>query len=155
MNMNQHSDCWLPVETHMVIADAKGIAATKGIARLRIPAELHYSAADPWAVKLLFRTDKGIVPWQFARQLLCPDQGSESVEHGDVYVTLPDLGDRDVLIVSLNSPHGTADALLRVTDVNRFLQQTYQIVPIGDEHIHFDFDIEMERLMEPYGGDWG
>ncbi|MTD58810.1 SsgA family sporulation/cell division regulator [Amycolatopsis pithecellobii] len=101
---------------------------------------LSYVTAEPFAVNIAFRTERGRwVEWTFARELLT--QGlAEPTGLGDVRVR-PDLSSaEDLLILEIESPDGYALVEIEREDVERFLDAAAEVVPLGTESEHFDVD---------------
>ena len=115
---------------------------------LPVTAALRYSAADPWAVQVAFRTggaDDLVVEWLFGRQLLTDGLGSP-VGEGDVRVW-PALHDGErVVNLAMTSPSGSALFEIDRDGLTEFLQQTYLAVPTGTESEGIDFDAEVALL---------
>lgn len=112
-----------------------------------IPATLHYDRADPFAVRMTFpapATLEGVeVCWTFARELL--SAGLHRPEgHGDVRVR-PYGYDRTVL--EFHAPEGTAVVHVRTADVQRFLEASGELVPVGLEHLQLDLDSDLAALL--------
>jgi hypothetical protein len=105
-----------------------------------------YSAHEPYAVTLAFRTDQGRwVEWSFARELLVTGL-SEAAGIGDVRVR-PDLASaQDLLAVEIESPDGYAVVEIERDDVERFLDASDAIVPLGAEAEYFDVESLIEEL---------
>ncbi|WAL65384.1 SsgA family sporulation/cell division regulator [Amycolatopsis cynarae] len=101
---------------------------------------LSYVGSEPFAVNLAFRTERGRwVEWTFARELLVTGL-SEPAGIGDVRVR-PDLAtDEDLLILEIESPDGYALVEMEREDVERFLDASAEVVPIGAEDSYFDVD---------------
>ncbi|TVT20664.1 SsgA family sporulation/cell division regulator [Amycolatopsis rhizosphaerae] len=101
---------------------------------------LSYVGSEPFAVNLAFRTERGRwVEWTFARELLVTGL-SEPAGIGDVRVR-PDLAtDEDLLILEIESPDGYALVEMEREDVERFLDASAEVVPIGAEAGYFDVD---------------
>ncbi|NIJ14611.1 hypothetical protein FHU38_005012 [Saccharomonospora amisosensis] len=101
---------------------------------------LSYSASEPFTIALAFRVEPGEwVEWEFARDLLIAGL-SEVAGIGDVRIR-PDLsGNRDLLVLELESPDGYAVVELSRVDVLRFIGQTVELVGLGVESDHLDLD---------------
>ncbi|POX49570.1 SsgA family sporulation/cell division regulator [Streptomyces sp. Ru72] len=112
-----------------------------------IPAVLRYDRSDPFAVRMTFpapATLEGVeVCWTFARELL--SAGLEGPEgHGDVRVR-PYGYERTVL--EFHAPEGTAVVHVHSDEIERFLQRTTELVPVGLEHLQVDLDHDLAELM--------
>jgi hypothetical protein len=107
---------------------------------------LSYVGTEPFAVNLAFRTERGRwVEWTFARELLVTGL-SEPAGLGDVRVR-PDLAaDEDLLILEIESPDGYALVEIEREDVERFLDASAEVVPIGAESEHFDVDAFIDEI---------
>ena len=117
---------------------------------LPVLAGLRYTAADPWAVHVAFRTaarsgdgDDGSVEWVFARQLLT-DGVRAPVGEGDVRVW-PSGHDRVVL--AMHSPSGSARFEIDRDALVEFLQRTCLAVPTGTECDVVDLGAELDLLL--------
>ncbi|NIH83242.1 SsgA family sporulation/cell division regulator [Amycolatopsis granulosa] len=99
-----------------------------------------YTTADPYAVTLSFRADRGRwVEWCFARELLATGLGRPAGE-GDVRIR-PDLaGGAGQLLIELESPDGYAVVELGREGVARFIASTHALVPLGAEGAFVDVD---------------
>lgn len=114
-------------------------------------ASMHYSAADPYAVRMAFHvgTDEP-VEWIFARDLLAAGIEARQGE-GDVQVWPsatscgPDPG--AVLNIELSSPFGRAHFEAPAGAMSSFLRRTYQIVPPGKEGSFIDIEAELNALL--------
>ena len=116
-----------------------------------LTAGLHYSAEDPYAIRVSFNVGLDEpVEWTFGRDLLC--EGIEGpVGLGDVRVTPSDAPadefDEEVLNIEIFSPYGQARFEAPVWDVAEFLSRTYLIVPEGAESDHIDMDGELTEIL--------
>lgn len=109
-------------------------------------ASLHYTAADPYAVRMEFHIgDEESVEWIFARELLTVGI-VRRVGDGDVQVTPSRSGTSRALSVDLSSPYGSAQLEASPTEVADFLDRTYEIVPAGREPEFIDIDLELDFL---------
>lgn len=116
---------------------------------LPVLAELGYTAADPWAVRVGFQTGEdgnGVVVWLFARQLLSEGVAGP-VGEGDVRMWPAVSGDEHVVHLAMASPSGSALFEIPRDDVLKFLQQTYLAVPTGAEEQVVDLDAELAVLL--------
>jgi hypothetical protein len=119
-----------------------------GAAPLPVRATLAYDAADPYAVRVGFRTAQtgDAVEWTFARQLLTDGVTCPTGE-GDVR-TWPHTRDGEpVVCLSLSSPSGSALFELPVPDLVEFLTMTYAAIPTGTECQHVDVEAELAHLL--------
>ncbi|OYP13386.1 sporulation and cell division protein SsgA [Streptomyces sp. FBKL.4005] len=111
-----------------------------------LPAELRYSAADPYAVRLSLGAPAAPpVDWVFARSLLA--QGlSRPTGSGDV-VVFPERRYRpDAIRILLRTRAGAALLEVSGTVVTAFLQRAHAVVPPGTEHRHIDLDHVVDQL---------
>ena len=123
-------------------------------------AELSYSCADPYAVRMAFEvgTDEP-VEWIMARDLLAAAlHGSEGL--GDVRAW-PSAASCDpgvvaigggaaghaILNIAMTSPYGQAQFEVSARAIEKFLQWTYQLVAIGQESSYLNFDAELTELL--------
>lgn len=125
--------------------EARLVAAAPRMAS--IPATLRYDVRDPFAVRMSFpapATLEGVdVCWTFARDLLSGGL-EEAAGAGDVRVR-PYGYDRTVL--EFHAVEGTAIVHVRTGELRRFLSDTTDRVPAGDEHLHLDVDADLAELM--------
>ncbi|WP_460247092.1 spore wall synthesis regulator SsgD [Streptomyces sp. BYX5S] len=112
-----------------------------------IPATLRYDVRDPFAVRMSFpapATLEGVaVSWTFARELLTSGVTSPAGA-GDVRVK-PYGYDRTVL--EFHAVEGTAIVHVRTGELRRFLAETTDLVPVGDEAAHVDVDGDLDELL--------
>ena len=116
---------------------------------LPVLAHLSYAAADPWAVRVAFRTGgEGTRPveWLFGRQLLT-DGMSAAVGDGDVRVWPAVDGHGPVVHLAMASPSGSALFEIDRDEVAAFLGQTYRLVSAGSESQRVDLDAELGALL--------
>ncbi|WTO34300.1 SsgA family sporulation/cell division regulator [Streptomyces achromogenes] len=112
-----------------------------------LPARLRYDRADPYAVRLsLGRPGTGPVDWVFARDLLAEGLRRPAGE-GDVLVfprhgCLP-----DTLRIVLRRPGaGAALVELPASETERFLRDTWELVPPGTETAHAGIESGLAQL---------
>lgn len=120
-----------------------------GLADLALPALLRFSAADPFAVRLvlLLAPDAGAgadgpesVEWLFSRSLLTEGLLAPAGQ-GDVQVR---VDGHDVTI----GLAGSAEVLLPLEGLVEFLADSYEVVPTGAESVTGSaFDEELVRLL--------
>ena len=111
-------------------------------------AVLEYHPVDPYAVSLVFETPRGVVRWDFSRDLLADGLYAPAGE-GDVQLwPCLDTECRSVTMVELYGGTGS-QALLQVAsrDVRRFLDASYAAVPAGAEGRGVDLDEVVESLL--------
>jgi expansin (peptidoglycan-binding protein) len=113
----------------------------------RLDGELEYNAADPFAVTAVFRAGETPIRWVFARDLLAEGIFSP-VGDGDVHVwPCLDIRGHAVVILELTSPYGEALLQASSSDVNDFLQHTFDMVPRGTEDGQLDLDDTVRQLL--------
>ena len=112
-----------------------------------IQAELHYDAADPYAVTTVFLTPHSEVRWTFGRDLLAEGL-YEPAGDGDVHVwPCLDADGRAVVIIELCSPDGEALVQAKTGDLSQFVDRMKTIVPVGSESEHVDVDATIAALL--------
>jgi hypothetical protein len=118
---------------------------------LPVPASFRYSREDPYAIHVAFHVGEGkAVEWTFARDLLLTGiLGWRGI--GDVRVW-PSAGSegsgpRSVLNIEVRSPFGQAHFEGQASEILDFVRRTCQIVPVGEESDHLDFDSELTDLL--------
>jgi hypothetical protein len=94
---------------------------------------LEYYKSNPFEVSMIFRTDKGPVPWKFARELLA-DGMYELVGDGDIHIWPEnDNKGRAYIMIELNSPDGTAYVQAPARSIHTFVNMAEAAVPISQE----------------------
>lgn len=105
--------------------------------------QLTYTAADPYAVRIVFVADLPGGPsftWILDRGMLRAGRTSptdQPLGFGDIQIS----GDGGWVWIRLASDTGQATIRLRLALVEEFLDATYELVPAGTESGHVDFDI--------------
>ncbi len=124
-------------------------------------ASLYYNRQDPYAVRIAFHvgTDEP-VEWTLARDLLAAAlHAKEGI--GDVQAwpsAAPDdpaagggsegtAAGLHILNISMSSPFGHALFQVSAAEIAEFLGRTYEIVAVGEETDHIDFDAELANLL--------
>jgi hypothetical protein len=109
-------------------------------------ASLHYSAQDPYAIRMAFHvgTDEP-VEWIFARDLLAVGLEGPAGE-GDVQVWPADEQGQELLNIALSSPFGEAHFEAPRNSTAAFLGRTYEVVAPGHEATYIDVDDELAEL---------
>jgi hypothetical protein len=125
----------------MVVADGSA---------LPLVADLTYDVADPYAVRIGFRTagaDEAAdaADWTFARQLLT-DGIARAAGEGDVQVWPRRSEEGSLVCLALSSPSGQAIFEIPLTELVEFLAATYAVVPTGCESDFVDIDAELALL---------
>ncbi len=110
-------------------------------------ASLHYSADDPYAIRMAFHvgTDEP-VEWIFARDLLAVGLEGPAGE-GDVQVWPSDDHGRELLNIALSSPFGEAHFEAPRSSTANFLGRTYEVIAPGHESQFVDVDTELDDLL--------
>lgn len=111
-----------------------------------IEAELHYDAADPFAVTTVFKTGPHTVAWTFGRELLTEGIYEPSGD-GDVHVwPCLDSSGHAVVIIELCSPDGEALIQARTGDFQAFVDRMSALVAPGTESQHIDVDAAITAI---------
>lgn len=111
-----------------------------------VKVELRYDTRDPYAVVAAFRTGKaGWVEWVYARDLMADGLLGEA-GNGDVRIR-PSLEDPESVIVELSSPSGHAMFEASAQELADFLDQTYDVVLPGNEHLWVSVDEALTRMI--------
>jgi hypothetical protein len=99
-----------------------------------------YAAAAPFTIIVAFQTDDHCwVEWMFARDLLVNGLvGAAGI--GDVRLRPRRTHARTALQLEISSPDGHALLEFDRESVQRFLEVTQTLVPLGMESDHFDVD---------------
>jgi hypothetical protein len=127
------------IELRLVVPDGSDRA---------VHADLGYSPADPYAVRVAFHTGgTEIVEWTFARSLLT-DGVTHPVGDGDVQVWPATTTGQPTVCLSLSSPSGRALFEAPLARVVEFLTDTYALVPTGCESDFVDVDAELALLLD-------
>lgn len=100
--------------------------------RAAMEATFEFSSADPFAVSATFHSGDMDIDWVFARDLLV--EGMQKTSGiGDVVISPIEFGSDPRLQLVLRSPQGEAVLSAKREDVELFLMQTYQVVPLEEE----------------------
>lgn len=118
-------------------------AFLEGVARdgTLLPVTFAYVASDPYAVSMLIHTAGPAVPWTFARELIA-DGLNRPTGEGDVLITPTAEGVR----IGLTSPTGVAILKVGRAPLERLIEQTELLVPLGAESEHVDWDYALSTL---------
>lgn len=114
-----------------------------------LEAAFGYDPKDPYAVTMTFYVPGDHVVWTFGRELLLTGIHDPAGD-GDVHVWPEgetDGSQASAVMVELCSPDGHLLALVRGNDVRRFLNRTYEHVPVGTEAAHLDLDGLVSQLL--------
>ncbi|MCX2967929.1 SsgA family sporulation/cell division regulator [Streptomyces sp. TRM70308] len=113
----------------------------------RIPVDLVYEAADPYAVSFTFGLPGDEpVTWVFGRELLV-DGVSRPAGEGDVHIA--PVSPECLADLHIRLQVGAESALLRVSapPLVAFLDRTDRVVPLGHEPQCADLDAELDRIL--------
>ena len=99
-----------------------------------------YDPTEPFTISVAFQTDEDVwVEWLFARDLLVNGlTGAAGI--GDVRLRPRRTSGRTALQLEIESPEGHALLEFEREAVQRFLEVTIKLVPLGEESDHFDVD---------------
>ncbi|SDM79821.1 SsgA family sporulation/cell division regulator [Allokutzneria albata] len=112
-----------------------------------VEVELAYSTRDPYAIRMLFNPVRGkSVEWLLARDLLADGLLGEAGE-GDVRLW-PIAGPMNLVEIEFSTPAGQARFGADAEVLADFLNDSYLLVPSGEEALWFDFDQELALLGE-------
>jgi sporulation and cell division protein SsgA len=105
-----------------------------------------YDADEPFTIAVAFQSEDDVwVEWVFSRDLLVNGlTGSAGI--GDVRMRPRRTSGRSVLQLEIESPEGHALLELDRESVQRFLEATIQIVPLGEESDYFDVDALIDEI---------
>lgn len=110
---------------------------------------LRYDSADPLAVRVAFPAevsrDEDEVVWAFARELL---ESGLRTPSGDGAVRVWPCG-RAQTMLEFHSPDGVALTQFDTALLRRFLRQTYETVPVGEERYPVRAKRGIDRLLHP------
>jgi hypothetical protein len=112
-----------------------------------LQASFEYTAADPYAVSILFKGEPVPVRWTFARDLLI-EGFYEPTGDGDVHVW-PCLSAEGhaVVILELNSPSGEVLVQVSSRPLADFIHRMLARVAQGAEADMMDFDDELTEIL--------
>ncbi|WP_156727842.1 SsgA family sporulation/cell division regulator [Streptomyces apocyni] len=114
----------------------------------RIPVEMRYETADPYAVRLTFHLPGDApVTWAFSRELLV-DGINEPCGDGDVHIA-PD-GSEPLTDAVIRLQVGADQALFRsgIAPLIAFLDRTDKVVPLGQERLLADFERHLDDALD-------
>ncbi|MFF7472672.1 SsgA family sporulation/cell division regulator [Streptomyces sp. NPDC008092] len=111
-------------------------------------AALHYEADDPYAVRTVFHPpgQDRTVEWFFGRDMLAEALHGRTGQ-GDVHMWPATDAGRDLVLVALRSPAGSALLELPARGVESFLRETWSVVPPGSESGRLGLDAELAQLL--------
>ncbi|MGY5088831.1 SsgA family sporulation/cell division regulator [Streptomyces sp. 900105755] len=129
--------CELPVE--LVLSPEMSVP---------MQAALRYETDDPYAVRTVFHPpgQEQPVEWFFGRDMLAEALSGDTGQ-GDVHMWPNTDSGRDVILVALCSPGGSALLRFPAQDVESFLRETWSAVPPGTEPARLDLDAELAQLL--------
>lgn len=113
----------------------------------RIPVELNFDSADPYAVRFTFDLPGDApVTWAFSRELLLDGLTRPSGE-GDIHVEPASGAYLSDVFISLQV--GPEQALFRAgaAPLVAFLDRSDRLVPLGKEEICGTLDAELDRIL--------
>ncbi|GLW17046.1 hypothetical protein Stsp01_37890 [Streptomyces sp. NBRC 13847] len=113
----------------------------------RIPVELDFACADPYAVRLTFDLPGDApVTWAFGRELLLDGLSRPSGE-GDVRIEPASPENLSDVFISLQV--GSERALFRVSaaPLVAFLDRTDRLVPLGKEEVCDTLEAVLDRIL--------
>ncbi|MFH8567591.1 SsgA family sporulation/cell division regulator [Streptomyces sp. Pv4-95] len=113
----------------------------------RIPVELDFDSADPYAVRLTFDLPGDVpVTWAFSRELLLDGLSRPSGE-GDVRIEPSSAEHLSDIFISLQV--GAEKALFRVSapPLVAFLDRTDRLVPLGKEEVFDTLEAVLDRIL--------
>ncbi|AJE84074.1 MULTISPECIES: SsgA family sporulation/cell division regulator [Streptomyces] len=114
----------------------------------RIPVELRYETADPYAVRLTFHLPGDApVTWAFGRELLIDGVGGPCGD-GDVRIAPADPELLNEVLIKLQV--GSDQAVFRagVAPLVAFLDRTDKLVPLGQERALADFESHLDEALD-------
>ncbi|MET8680377.1 SsgA family sporulation/cell division regulator [Streptomyces sp. NPDC004647] len=114
----------------------------------RIPVELRYEAADPYAVRFTFHLPGDApVTWAFARELLLDGLSTPSGD-GDVHIR--PISQRPPSDVFIRLQVGAECAAFRAgaAPLVAFLNRTDRVVPLGKEEWYADSDGSLDAALD-------
>jgi hypothetical protein len=113
----------------------------------RIPVELAFHQATPWAVELtFFLPGDEPVHWTVSRELLL-DGLSTVAGEGDIQVRPLERQDADLVSITLRSPDGAAELIAPLTALHAYLLRTDMMIPFGEEFDEEWLDRGVSRLL--------
>lgn len=101
-------------------------------------ADLEWDSTDPQAIKATFHAANGDTAWVFARDLVQRAYTFSKAGEGDVRVVVAD----GYLVLTLDSPDGTAEARTKSAAVANFMARTYTVVSSADESDAYDTQVD-------------
>lgn len=115
----------------------------------RLQVRMDYDSDSPYEVLFTFCNTDGSTPrrWTFSRDLLkqgLTTTASKPAGTGDVKCG---MSGKDFVVI-LDSPWGHAEIAVQHQEIQLFVNNAYAIVPEGTEHVPFDLDAELEKLLE-------
>ena len=117
-------------------------------ARATAPVEvqLRYEPLDTYAVCMILNAGgSGQVEWVIARDLLAEGLIAASGE-GDVRIS-PCTDTPELTVITMNSDSGQATFEAATDGLAQFLNDSYDLVAVGDEHRWMNIDDTLSRLL--------
>nr|WP_184729291.1 SsgA family sporulation/cell division regulator [Saccharopolyspora phatthalungensis] len=109
--------------------------------------ELRYDSRNPYEVSMSFNTGKpNTVDWVFGRDLLADGLLADSGE-GDVRIS-PRSDEPTRVLITLTSPSGQATFDADADLLAAFVDDSYEVVAPGDEHLFMNIDEALSQLMQ-------
>lgn len=134
----------LPAQT--VSQDLQMQVVVDNDGRVALPATLSYDAHEPFAVTATFRTGEGDITWVFARDLL-RDGLTRPAGEGDIVIRPAHPSRGALIILTLNSPSGSARLEGSREDLRAFVAEMYDLVPDGAEWPYLEIDSVIAELL--------
>lgn len=111
-----------------------------------------YRSDDPFAVMMSIARPSGRwIDWLMARDLIIEGL-DQPAGIGDVQLTPFSDGEFDVLEVKIGDDEGFASLEFDRDMVERFLDASYDIVPVGAESTVIDVEAEIEKITDSCAG---
>lgn len=111
-----------------------------------MPCTLGFSVESPYAVTATFHSVEGDVSWVFARELLILGVDQPTGE-GDIRVKPVRVDNTTWVQLELISPSGQAVLQGTREDVTEFVEASVELLPVGSEWQHLNFDAGLEQLL--------
>jgi hypothetical protein len=112
-----------------------------------LDASFAFDVADPYAVWITFHSPAGDVRWGLSRHLIAEGL-TEPTGEGDIQLW-PSIDDdgHAIVMVEFCSPDGELVTHVRTAELQRFLNRTLRMVPLGGESEHMDVDRMISGLL--------
>jgi Streptomyces sporulation and cell division protein, SsgA len=109
-------------------------------------ADLEWESDDPQTLRTTFHAANGNTDWVFARELVQRAFTCGRAGEGDVRIEV-DISS-GYLVLTLQSPDGTAEARTKSVTVGNFIARTYEVVPEAAEN----YDAQIDKALEQFLG---